>query len=795
MKFQLNRMSLNVLQKYIFHLFQSRLTLGVVLVVTCFVTMYLLHGKVMIAPNDYMLSNEGEAARVYYVMASHAKSDSSYTNFQGMNYPYGEHIIYCDGQPLLTNSFKFISSLFPGAINYAVAVQNILSLYAFILGALLLYIFLVRWSLPPWYSALVAFALMLLAPQVLRLPWHYPLAYTCFIPLILILYQQYFRSRTWKWAFIIFLVNLSGFFINVYLGVIGSGFFAVACLAMLVWEGWRKIEYYLQSILLIIVPGVMFFLYKNVTDFRIDRVETPTGFHGFTSTIGSLFTSPFSPVKSLYESIGVDMKEVFRHFEGMSYIGLSCTLLLVFFIIIGIYRIVRRKLGRTHMHKEQKTVLLIGIIFMILSMGYPFIIHNKIIEFFSPVKQLRALGRLAWVFTYCINILMLYLFYHWINSRTTQIWKRVGYTVVVLLLSFTVYEGIKLHQWVFPKQVQSNPFINEKLDKDPVVGYLSEAIAAIDSERYSAIVPIPYFHWGSELFLTASSSSYHAELEVFTFAYHTELPITACFTSRNSRKESIRALQFFAPEMIEKEIAEDIPPDLHLLLFYSKSVPLPTSKDELRLLDLGKVVYETEQIKLVEVIPERIWKTNNEEIISRFNDSINSYNCAGNIYYRHSEPPVYLSFDDHQQTTAISGGALEGEANTPLYIFDQQKDAPKIGLGKYELSFWIETSKNRAQAKLMLEIVDKDGKVISTNHLWKAKKTSTYWKNWMRWSIPIEITKEHAVKLYVEQPYDQPGVFVDELMLLPQNSDVFVNTMNGWFWNNYILKRIGTTDL
>ena len=67
----------------------------------------------MIAPNSYMLSDEGEAARVYYVMASHAKSDSTFTNFQGMNYPFGEHLVYCDAQPLVTNSFKLAVKAFP----------------------------------------------------------------------------------------------------------------------------------------------------------------------------------------------------------------------------------------------------------------------------------------------------------------------------------------------------------------------------------------------------------------------------------------------------------------------------------------------------------------------------------------------------------------------------------------------------------------------------------------------------------------------------------------------------------
>ena len=739
----------------------------------------------MIAPNSYMLSDEGEAARVYYVMASHAKSDSTFTNFQGMNYPFGEHLVYCDAQPLVTNSFKLAVKAFPNLVEKAVGVQNFISLYALIIGALLLYLFLLRWKIAPWYAAISAYALMLLGPQILRMPWQPSLAYAFFIPLVLLLFQFYIRTRKWNWTIVIFSVNLMAFFVNPYLGMMSSGFFAIVAGILFVTEKWKKLKPYFQSVIQVLLPGLIYQAYVSISDVRIDRIDQPTGLQEFTSSFGSLFTSPHSPATSFYESLGVDMINVQLHFEGMSYIGLFFNILILLFAGRWLFRLRKKNKTNGLLNKEQKIMLVAAVLFSILALGFPFAYYEGLLEVFKPLKQLRALGRMAWMFTFCLNLVLLFMLYKYLSERVTHItFKLIGFAVSCLMLSFTAWEGISLHQQVFSEQVEGNVFTLDGLKQGVSGDDLSEALANIEPSEYCALVPIPYFHVGSEQFVTESHTSYRAMLESISFAYHANLPMTSCYLSRISREESIKSLQFFAPEMIEKSISADFKDGRPLLLFFSKS-KAPSSEGEKRLLKLSKVVFESANILLAELPQELIWSTNKEEIFSWLNDYKSNYTESENVFYFGEDPPMYLSFDSKKSKTALNGGAFE---NSDKYFFDQNKDAPDLEAGAYELSFWFETSKNRNQAKLILETYDAKGKLISEEEIESAKRSFTYWDNWLRWHSEIEINNAHSIKLRMEQPSNRPGLIIDELMLLPKNSSVFVRFNEKlWLWNNYIL--------
>ena len=778
-------------QSLLHKLFHSRHFFGGILVVVSFLTLYSIHGNVLVDPNNYMLSTKGEAARVYYTLASHAKTDSTYVGFQGMNYPYGEHIVYCDAQPLVTNFFKGAAGLYPNAVEYAVGFQNFLSFYALILATVLLYIFLLRWNLPPWYSAFSAFALMLIGPQILRLPWQPSLAYAFYIPLLLVLFQAYLKLRTWKMVVIIFFVNLLGFFINPYLGMIGSGIFLIVTLFLLFKEKWKEPIVYVKEFFHVLFPGVIYQAYVAFSDSRIDRIGQPTGLHEFTASFGSVFTSPYSPIVSFYKTIGFEMNSVLTRFEGMSYIGFFFNLLLLLFIGRWVFLRVRRSEKEGVLGLEQKILLLVAVAFLLLAMGIPFTLHSSfesLMELFKPLRQLRALGRMAWVFTFCLNLVLIYMLYQLLERvKTNKVLRVFGVVGTIGFLSFTVWEGVLLQSEIVKEQVAGNVFVGDKLKNDSQLDYVYEAIESIDASRYCALVPIPYYHVGSEQFVTESHTSYRAMLESITFAYHTELPLTSCYLSRISRKESIKSLQFFAPSTIRKDIARDYKDSRPLLLFRSKLVE-HISENEKQLVELGRVVYENEYIVLIEIEQDAIWRTTGREMLASLEKYKSNYRKFDNLYCFGERPPINLNFnqENYQTEVAISGGAYDCAEND--CFFDQAKDAVRLEPGVYELSFWGETSDGRTQANLILEKYNKDDNLISSEILAEAKRSSSYWRNWLRWSSDIEISSAYNVKLRIEQPFNVPGFFIDEFMLLPKNSSVFTRCSDSlWLWNNIFL--------
>ena len=46
----------------------------------------------------------GDGYKAYHAIFYHVEHDSTYSHFEGMNYPYGEHVVPGACQPLLSNT-------------------------------------------------------------------------------------------------------------------------------------------------------------------------------------------------------------------------------------------------------------------------------------------------------------------------------------------------------------------------------------------------------------------------------------------------------------------------------------------------------------------------------------------------------------------------------------------------------------------------------------------------------------------------------------------------------------------
>src|SRR6187402_724409 len=79
----------------------SKLKVTAVFLLALLVLIYFYY-EVLFHPNDYLLSPHGYGIKNYYTYLFHAKYDSDFWNFGGMNYPYYEHMVYTDGHPLLS---------------------------------------------------------------------------------------------------------------------------------------------------------------------------------------------------------------------------------------------------------------------------------------------------------------------------------------------------------------------------------------------------------------------------------------------------------------------------------------------------------------------------------------------------------------------------------------------------------------------------------------------------------------------------------------------------------------------
>ena len=114
---------------------------SMVLLSLAFMTYF--YGPLLLSPNQHLFGAENDALKSYYATAYHIKNDSSYLNFQGMNYPYGENILYTDCQPVLANSLKVLGTFHPFFIHHSIGILNLLMLLG-IFGCSIVVYFLLK---------------------------------------------------------------------------------------------------------------------------------------------------------------------------------------------------------------------------------------------------------------------------------------------------------------------------------------------------------------------------------------------------------------------------------------------------------------------------------------------------------------------------------------------------------------------------------------------------------------------------------------------------------------------------
>ncbi len=108
--------------------------------------------KVIFHANTYLLSTGGDAVKNYYTPAWFVDNDNG-THFTGMNYPYGEHVVFTDNQPLLSWVMNFIDNNLFSISGYTIGIMNILLFVSLFFCVIFIYKIMCFYALPPYFAA------------------------------------------------------------------------------------------------------------------------------------------------------------------------------------------------------------------------------------------------------------------------------------------------------------------------------------------------------------------------------------------------------------------------------------------------------------------------------------------------------------------------------------------------------------------------------------------------------------------------------------------------------------------
>jgi hypothetical protein len=552
----------------------SRIKYPLITFLLSFAVLFFFYHTVILSPNDYIFSASGDGIKNYYTYLFHAKYDTSFWEFGGMNYPYGENIVYTDAHPLLSWILQNL-----GLADYGVGILNLLMLLSFPIASVVLFKILQHYKVNLVWSILAAIAITFMAPQLFRMSGHYALSYIFAIPLMwYLLIKTYHSGRQLIWSGIIALYLLLFFFTHPYLGII------MAFLAIFFWiiraiterkDKKKALYFFLLIGVQIALPFIIFQGLVTLNDTHVGRSNNPAGFFYYHSDWKSILVPHSGPMNYFIRLFEIKLSK----WETWSYIGFSS---IVFGIFSLVYVLKRRgqfafkKLLGTELFSFMIAAYLILLFSFCFPLKYDFL--RGIVELFGPLKQFRVLGRFSWIFFY-VGVVFVIVILHRIKERNAKPqWISALFFVGI---AFYFVEAYPAHSGLSKViSAQKNEFKKEHLTDD-----LIETITFVEKGNFDAILFLPFTHMSSEIIMMLGEEE--ANHDALLMSYHTNTPLLNSISSRMSVDEAIEFNNLFSPEFIHKSICEKIG--------YDKKIALVKNHNALNLQEL-KMIWSSEEI-------------------------------------------------------------------------------------------------------------------------------------------------------------------------------------------------------
>lgn len=518
------------------------------------VLFYFYH-EVLLSPNEVLFSAQGDGIKNYYTYLYHAKFDTEFGHFSGMNYPYYEHVVYTDAHPL----FSYLIGRF-GLANYGVGILNSLMLLSYPIASIFIFKILRNYKVSDWWALSAAVAITFLSPQIFRLTGHFAMSYVFAIPIMWWLLIKSYQTKNWIWSVVISAYMLAFFFTHPYLGIILAFFSIVFWLVNMIKSRKEILPGIARILIQTALPLLLFQGYISMTDVHVDRLASPAGFFHYYASWNSLIiphNGPFNEITSL-----LSLKN--GTWEAWCYLGFPT---LVFTLVIGIqmYRMRREFHLKTFLKKELSLFIIAAYLILLFSFCFPLKYDwmRWLTDLFGPLKQFRILGRFTWIFFYVFTVACVVGIHRLYQKQKNEDYLILFFSgIIFFVLEFAPAHYTHMH-------ITQNKFLPEKVDPN-----MNEIIDYVNQENYDAILFLPFEHMSSEniMLLGAPKANYDA----FLLSYHTHTPLLNSISSRMSLSESIKVNNYFSPRFVEKDLTYDIPEGDRIVIIKNRDLLKPT---------------------------------------------------------------------------------------------------------------------------------------------------------------------------------------------------------------------------
>lgn len=742
--------------------------------VLMFLTINMKFSTIINNPNTMLLTQGGDGLKNYLTPMLHVKNSTSYNHFDSMNYPYGEHVLFTDNQPLISNILRFINKNITDVSYNTVGVLNYALLLSLLLSGAFLYYFFRRLALPHWYSVAGGIIIVWLSPQIVRYGGHYALGYSSIL-LCLLYFLLRFEILQGKWSIAIFMLILLASMLHFYYFGISAIFLSAFYFIKIIKNRKSIFVYAKHWAFQVIVPYIILnFIWLKIGNAVIDRPQFPYGILHYVTVWEALF---FKPGNILYDLINTYLVKIRRveEFESRNYIGFIAT---AFFFVSLIYWIATRKvkviedniLAKMKDSNFYITSFWASFLLLLFSMGLPYIIpaFEFLLNYSGPIRQFRGLGRFAWLFYYLVNIIAFYTAYQWINSIKAPYFRYLVFTILLII----GWREATTNADVLEKP--SSLYSALKDTKEDIEQWLPY----LDKTKYQAILPIPYYHLGAE-YLGKEARGNSLAYSLLP-SYYSGIPTMGVMMSRTSWQQTLNSIPLGFELYREPPVLQQLPNQLPLIAIEYKIWHQETGYAYKEILARGKKIHENEAFAIYE-LPIDVYKnaiiTLGQQVKKEFIDNRTKLFQVNELMTMDSTKSiVYSNYDNLPNPNAYSGtGALTFSNKEKKVIFEGTIPNVKKGR-KYNVLFWLNIEKGEcATTEYFIKELNTQNEQKFFWHHGAIHNVATIDGKWALIKCTIEPQYEDTrfqIMLQNKQPIPLP-ITIDELLICPEGTDVF----------------------
>jgi hypothetical protein len=755
-------------------------TTGIIaLVIVATVFIFLRFNEFFHTPNSKVIEPWGDGYKSYAAVVYHVKYDSTYSHLEGMNYPYGEHVVPGDTQPLFSNAIRWISRNLIDISDYTIGIIHFSLLLSLLLCGLFLYLIFRKLHLPVWYGIIAAIGITFLSPQIERMTAHFGLAHAVVIPLILYLLLRFderpgLAGSLWIALAVLLVSQIHFYYFAILTFTVGFYFF----FRFLQEPGWKALtrsafHFGIQ----IGLPLIFFYWWMYFNDPVADRTAQPWGFFVYQAVGRGIFTSLTEPHWRWVQVNLFDIKSA--DIEGKAYIGLAATIALVVIPARWAWRQFREPVIQIPGagNRFWSALFWAALVILLFSMGYPFAIgmFEPLLDYAGPIRQFRSVGRFAWVFFYAINIIGFAWLYHWAFSDRKW-WKRAIAVAALMVLCFEAWHFSRAHDL---RLDEIEEFASGRRFTD---------IEGVNFREYQAVLPIPYYNIGSDNFWWRLSG--FIGQKSMTISMQTGLPVTGAMLTRTSLSQTINQIQLVTEPYRVPKAFEDYPNDKPLLMAWDKQRVEEGNFGEYdHLLQGAQLVYEADPLQLYRLplnsFAERIeWRK------KKIRDEMAADSLVSAGPFRSTSPMVnfvYESFDGGAASNKyIGSGGYEGKMADQNTVFEGKLPAQEGG--RYVFTTWMFINDD-LYPRTELEYIEVNP--ATGEQVWRytveAREIVRAIDNngWALLELVFEIRDDQSnIRFSLSNSdLDDASLFIDELLIRPFDTHLY-RKADGYLWKD-----------